>query len=59
LDQRLLSHNQLANKGFTVKYRPWELFYSENFEIKSEAIRREKQLKSFKGREAGFNSLGC
>ncbi|HEY5823050.1 MAG TPA: GIY-YIG nuclease family protein [Cyclobacteriaceae bacterium] len=34
-----------------MKYRPWRLFYSETFETKSEAMQREKQLKSFKGRE--------
>ncbi|HEY5823049.1 MAG TPA: GIY-YIG nuclease family protein [Cyclobacteriaceae bacterium] len=51
MDQRLLSHNQLSKKGFTVKYRPWVLFYTESYETKTEAIRREKQLKSFKGRE--------
>jgi len=51
LEQRLLSHNHLSRKGFTVKYRPWILFHTENFTIKAEAIKRERQLKSFKGRE--------
>ena len=51
LEQRMLSHNQLSKKGYTLKYRPWELFYFENFETKSEAMKREKQLKSAQGRE--------
>ena len=51
LDNRLESHNYLAKKGYTVKYRPWELIYSENYTTKAEAIRREKELKSGKGRE--------
>ena len=51
LEERLLSHNQLSKKGYTVKYRPWELFYTENCETKAEAMKRENQLKSARGRE--------
>jgi putative endonuclease len=51
LSERLLSHNELAKKGWTIKYRPWALVYSEEFETKEEAMIREKQLKSGKGRE--------
>lgn len=50
LDQRLISHNELATKGFTLKYRPWELIHKELFKTKSEALKREKQLKSARGR---------
>ena len=51
LENRLLSHNKLATKGWTVKYRPWDLIHTESFSTKSEALQREKQLKSGKGRE--------
>ncbi|MDZ7807919.1 MAG: GIY-YIG nuclease family protein [Gracilimonas sp.] len=51
LEQRLLSHNSLGKKGWTIKYRPWKLAYTEEFDTKKEAMRREKQLKSAKGRE--------
>ncbi|MAO63802.1 MAG: endonuclease [Balneola sp.] len=51
LEQRLLSHNKLGKKGWTIKYRPWELVFTEAFETKKEAMMREKQLKSAKGRE--------
>ena len=51
LEQRLLSHNSLGKKGWTIKFRPWELAYTEEFDTKKEAMRREKQLKSAKGRE--------
>ncbi len=51
LESRLLSHNMLATKGWTVKFRPWILVYNEKFESKKKAIIREKQLKSAKGRE--------
>jgi len=50
LNQRLLSHNHLSNKGWTKKYRPWEVIHQENFDSKQEAMRREKNLKSGQGR---------
>ena len=57
LEQRLLSHNKLGKKGWTIKYRPWELVFTEEYENKSEALRREKQLKSAKGREFVWNKV--
>ncbi|UBM61972.1 GIY-YIG nuclease family protein [Candidatus Sulfidibacterium hydrothermale] len=50
LEKRLLSHNKLAHKGYTVKFRPWTLVFSEEFPTKQLAMKREKQLKSAKGR---------
>ena len=51
IENRMLSHNHLANKGWTVKFRPWALVHTENFETKTQALAREKQLKNAKGRE--------
>ena len=51
IDKRLLSHNSLAKKGWTIKFRPWKLIYSEVYNSKKGAMKREKQLKSAKGRE--------
>jgi putative endonuclease len=51
LKQRLLSHNELARKGWTVKYRPWKLIYSEELTDKNAEMKREKELKSHKGRD--------
>ena len=51
LAERLLSHNELGKKGWTIKYRPWILVHSEGFEAKEGAMIREKQLKSGRGRE--------
>ena len=48
---RLLSHNVFAKKGWTIRYRPWILVHTEAFATRKEAILREKQLKSAKGRE--------
>jgi putative endonuclease len=50
LKARLLSHNHLATKGWTVKFRPWQLVYHEIFQLKKEAMAREKQPKSATGR---------
>jgi putative endonuclease len=51
LQERLKSHNELATKGWTIKFRPWKIIHQEIFENKTEAMRRERQLKSAKGRE--------
>jgi putative endonuclease len=53
----LKSHNSENGKGFTNKFKPWTLVYSEEFSTKSEAMRREKQLKSAKGREFAWSII--
>ncbi len=50
LESRMLSHNQLASKGFTKRYRPWSLIHTEIFLDKPAALAREKALKSGQGR---------
>jgi putative endonuclease len=40
----------MATTGFTFKYRPWKLIYTEVFQNKSEALKREKWLKTGIGR---------
>jgi len=50
LEGRLLYHNQFATKGFTMKFRPWEIIFYETFLTKEDAMKREKQLKSANGR---------
>ncbi len=51
LIERFKSHNVLAIKGHTIKFRPWEVIYVEFFISKAEAMKREKFLKTAKGRE--------
>ena len=51
LAARLLSHNERGQKGWTRRYRPWEVIYTEEYTGKSQAIMREKELKGAKGRE--------
>ena len=48
--ERYASHNKLSKKGWTVKYRPWHIIYTEEFKTKGEAMKRERLLKSYKGR---------
>ncbi|MEO5947386.1 MAG: GIY-YIG nuclease family protein [Chitinophagaceae bacterium] len=57
LSQRLLSHNELSKKGWTIKFRPWIVAHREIFETKAEAMLREKQLKTAKGREWLWNII--
>ena len=51
LKQRLLSHNKLSKKGYTLRYRPWIVVFTEEYNLKTEAMKREKLLKTGKGRE--------
>ncbi|WP_445720070.1 GIY-YIG nuclease family protein [Flavobacterium sp.] len=51
LIERFKSHNYLSKKGYTIKFRPWQVIYVEFFTTKSEALKREKFLKTGKGRE--------
>ncbi len=50
ITERLKSHNELATKGWTIKFRPWEIIYQEHCSSKAEAMKREKQLKTATGR---------
>ncbi len=50
IEQRLISHNLLGKKGWSIKFRPWTLIHTEDFLTKPEAMKREKELKSSRGR---------
>ena len=50
LEGRLLLHNNPINNGYTSRFRPWIVIYSEELPDKRTAMRREKELKSAKGR---------
>jgi putative endonuclease len=51
LKNRLDSHNIYSKKGYTAKFRPWKVLFTEEYKSKKEAIIREKQLKTARGRE--------
>ena len=50
IKQRVKSHNELATKGWTIRFRPWKVIHTEIFESKHDAMKREKQLKTAAGR---------
>ena len=49
--KRFIAHNHPNNRGYTSKFKPWILIHVEKFSTKQEAMNREKQLKSHKGRD--------
>jgi putative endonuclease len=50
LESRFKSHNELGTKGWTIRFRPWSILHTENFDSKASAMKREQQLKSAMGR---------
>ncbi|MEO5641995.1 MAG: GIY-YIG nuclease family protein [Bacteroidia bacterium] len=51
IETRLIQHNLGLLGVYTKNKGPWSLIYKEEFETRSEAIAREKFLKSGKGRD--------
>ncbi len=54
-EKRLSSHNDERSSGWTSKFRPWKLIYTEKHESKTDALIREKQLKTSRGRNFVWN----
>ncbi|EKE15706.1 MAG: Excinuclease ABC, C subunit [uncultured bacterium] len=55
IEKRLQRHNGILkskNTSYTYKNKgEWKVVYTEEFKSRSEAIKREKELKSYQGRE--------
>ncbi len=54
LPKRLEMHQQsgFGENHYTARFRgTWELIYQESVETREQAIKREKQLKSYQGRQ--------
>ena len=51
LTKRLESHNSFINRGWTKSFQPWKMIYYEEFSTKEEAMIRESQLKTSRGRK--------
>ena len=47
LEERIIRHNQ-KSKGFTGNTNDWKVVYTEEYSTKTEAVSREKQIKSWK-----------
>ena len=61
LDNRIHQHNHPENskRKTTSKFSgPWNLVYSEKFETRSEAVIRERQIKSWKSRRSIEELIG-
>ncbi len=57
IGRRLMMHNSGATKS-TKAHRPLKLLYSESFDTKTEALKREIFLKkNFKAREEIYNKI--
>ena|SRR6516162_8589344 len=59
--KRLHDHNDGKVRS-TKAYRPWEIIYTECYDTKNEAFKREREIKSYKGGEAFkklIKSEGC
>lgn len=52
LAERVKLHNEHAFKGYTSSFDgEWQLIYQEDVGTRQEALKREKQLKSYQGRQ--------
>ncbi|MBK9096905.1 MAG: GIY-YIG nuclease family protein [bacterium] len=51
LERRLVEHNDKTLSFWTKRGTNWKLVYTEEFESKTEALKREKWLKTGVGRE--------
>ena len=51
LSERLRKHNA-NHKGFTGQADDWEIVYTETFQSKESAYKRERQVKKWKSRKA-------
>ena len=52
LEKRLAEHNRRKTTSTRYAKGNWKLIYSEQYETYSEALAREKMIKSYKGGEA-------
>ncbi|NVO20481.1 MAG: GIY-YIG nuclease family protein [Bacteroidetes bacterium] len=50
LQQRLKQHNDIDNAGWTRKYQPWVIVYAELYSDRKQAMKRERELKTSRGR---------
>jgi len=58
IEERLIVHNKRTLRGYTSRFDgEWDLVYSEKVLTRSEALNREKQLKSYRGREFLKNKI--
>jgi putative endonuclease len=50
LEEQVCKHNS-NHKGFTDSVGDWEIKYSEEYQTKTEALKRENEIKKWKSRK--------
>ncbi len=50
VNRRLAEHNKGKSK-YSSRYKPWAIYYFERFKREEDAMKREKQIKSWKSRK--------
>jgi len=48
--ERRLEYHNTIEKGFTSRYRPWEIVFTKKYKTKAEAMAVEKKIKGWKSR---------
>ena len=51
LDRRLIEHNIGKGGKFSSLCLPWKLVYSEHFDTRAQAMKREREVKNKKSRK--------
>jgi putative endonuclease len=49
--ERRLEHHNTTSTGFTSRYRPWELVFTQEFPTKDDAVTAEQLIKGWKSRK--------
>jgi len=49
--EKRLKHHNTTSTGFTARYRPWELVFTEEFPTMDDAIATEQMIKDWKSRK--------
>ncbi|RPI71372.1 MAG: GIY-YIG nuclease family protein [Ignavibacteriales bacterium] len=57
IEKRITLHNS-PRARWTKRFQPWVLKYFEEYQTRSEVIKRERYLKSLKNIEFFLNSVG-
>ncbi len=48
---RRLEYHNTIERGFTSRYRPWEIVFTKKFKTKAEAMAAEKKVKGWKSKK--------
>jgi len=51
LERRIAQHNDTTRESWASRRGPWKIQYQEKFSSRSEAMKKEKHLKSLKNKD--------